>query len=635
MIQKFESIRNGAYKAWQEHQHSDTARILVGAATCGCATGALDVITAVENKLNELGIQAHVQQVGCIGMCYEEVLLDIIKLGRPRISYRDMTPEKATELIEDYLIRDNPRPDLALAVIGEGEVEGIPNLDNEPVFKGQQRIVLKNCGHIDPESISDYIVQDGYMGLVKTLEQTQQDIINTVTKSELRGRGGAGFPTGRKWDSCLKPQSDQKYVICNADEGDPGAFMDRSVLEGDPHAVIEGMTIAGYAIGASKGYIYVRAEYPLAVVRLEKAIAQAKELNLLGENILGSGFSFDLEIFQGAGAFVCGESTALVMSIEGKRGMPKPLPRPRTTEAGLWDKPTLLNNVKTFAVVPQIILKGAEWFSDTGTEACRGTAVFALTGKINRSGLIEVPMGIELGKIIKDIGGGVLDGRQFKAVQTGGPSGGCLPEKMLNLAVDFDTLEEAGSMMGSGGMVVLDETTCMVDVARYFIEFTVEESCGQCVPCRVGTLQMLEILNDICEGKGKEGDIETLLELGESIIETSICGLGKSAPNPVLSTINYFREEYEAHIKEKSCPALVCKNLIVYVIDQETCTGCRLCMKACPLEAISGEKKEPHYIDQDKCTKCGICIEVCPDRFKAIKCLTGQDIQAMAKRGDS
>lgn len=635
MSQKFESIRKKAYKAWEERQQSDIPRILIGAATCGCATGALDVMAAVEHKLKELDIQAHVQQVGCIGMCYAEVLLDIIKPRRPRISYSNMTPEKTTELIEDYLIRDNPRPDLAFAVIGEGEVEGIPNLNNEPVFKGQQRIVLKNCGHIDPESIYDYIVQDGYMGLVKTLEQTQQDVISIITKSELRGRGGAGFPTGRKWDSCLKPQSEQKYVICNADEGDPGAFMDRSVLEGDPHAVIEGMTIAGYAIGASKGYIYVRAEYPLAVVRLEKAIAQAKELNLLGENILGSGFSLNLEIFQGAGAFVCGESTALVMSIEGKRGMPRPLPRPRTTEAGLWNKPTLLNNVKTFAVVPQIILKGAEWFSDTGTEACRGTAVFALTGKINRSGLIEVPMGIELGKIIKDIGGGILGGRQFKAVQTGGPSGGCLPEKMLNLPVDFDTLVKAGSMMGSGGMVVLDETTCMVDMARYFLEFTVEESCGQCVPCRAGTLQMLEILNDICAGKGSEGDIETLLELGESIIESSICGLGKSAPNPVLSTINYFRHEYEAHIKEKSCPALVCKNLIVYIIDQETCTGCRLCMKSCPLNAISGEKKEPHYIDQVKCTKCGICFDVCPDRFKAVKCLTGQDIPAMAKRGDS
>ncbi len=629
MHEAFVSLRAEAIRKWEERQQSTIPRILVGSATCGCATGALDVITAIEQKLQETGIKAHIQQVGCIGMCYAEVLVDIIKPGRPRISYKNMTPETVAELLEDYLLNDNPRPDLALAVIGEGEVEGIPNLADEPVFKSQQRIVLKNCGHIDPESIEDYMAQDGYMGLVKALQMQPQEIVDIVTKSELRGRGGAGFPAGRKWNSCLRAAGDQKYVICNADEGDPGAFMDRSVQEGDPHALIEGMTIAGYAIGASKGYIYVRAEYPLAVVRLKKAIEQAKEKNLLGENILGSGFSFDLEIFQGAGAFVCGESTALVMSIEGKRGMPRPLPRPRTTEAGLWNKPTLLNNVKTFAYVPQIIHKGADWFTSTGTEGCRGTAVFALTGKIKRSGLIEVPMGIELGKIIHEIGGGVLNDRKFKAVQTGGPSGGCLPESKLNLPVDFDTLVEAGSMMGSGGMVVLDETTCMVDVARYFLQFTLEESCGQCVPCRLGTLQMLEILNEICAGKGREGDIELLVELGKSIIASSICGLGKSAPNPVLSTINYFRDEYEAHIKDRACPALVCKDLIKYSIDVEKCSGCGLCRKNCPTEAITGGKKEPHVIDQVKCTKCGICYDVCPDRFRAVACFTGKEKAAV------
>ena len=623
-MHKFEEIRKAAEERLAG-KSVENPQILVGAATCGLATGALDVIKAVEETLNEKGIDAEVKQVGCMGMCYAEVLVDIIKPGKPRISYQNVTPKVAGELVEDYLLNDNLRPDLAVGTFGSEEVQGIAPLKDQSVFKNQQRVILKNCGNIDPESIDEAIHEEGYKGLAKCLEMQPQEIIDIVKESGLRGRGGAGFPTGRKWESCLKPQSDQKYVICNADEGDPGAFMDRSVLEGDPHSVLEGMAIAGYAIGASVGYIYVRAEYPLAIVRLRKAIAQAKELNLLGDNILGSGFNFDIEIFQGAGAFVCGESTALVMSIEGNRGMPKPLPRPRTTEEGLWGKPTLLNNVKTFSVVPQIVNKGADWFASVGIPTCTGTAVFALTGKIKRSGLIEVPMGIQLEKIIYEVGGGILEDREFKAVQTGGPSGGCIPKDRLDLTVDFDNLLKAGSMMGSGGMVVLDDTTCMVDIAKYFIDFTLEESCGQCVPCRLGTQQMKQILDDICSGRGREGDIELLQELGESIIEGSICGLGKSAPNPVLSTIRYFRHEYEAHIKDKRCPALVCKELIWYTIDQEKCSACGLCRKSCPVDAITGEKKVPHEIDQEKCTRCGICINVCPDRFQAVQCETNPE----------
>ncbi len=596
--------------------------VLICAGTGCISSGAIEVQDALEAELKKHNMQDKVRIImsGCHGFCEKGPLFIVFPED---IFYCEITAEDIPELVEEHLIKGNVVD--RLLYLDPTTDQRVTSHEDILFYSKQNRLVLRNCGVIDPENIDEYILRGGYLGLKRALTMEPFDVVGEVKKSGLRGRGGAGFPTGMKWEFAFNSQNNKKYVVCNADEGDPGAFMDRSVLEGDPHAVLEGVLIAGQAIGSDEAYVYVRAEYPLAIVRLKKAIAQAKEKNLLGKNILGSGFDFDIEIFQGAGAFVCGESTALVMSIEGNRGMPKPLPRPRTTEEGLWGKPTLLNNVKTFAVVPQILNKGAEWFSSIGIETCTGTAVFALTGKIKRSGLIEVPMGIQLEKIIYDIGGGILNDRVFKAVQTGGPSGGCIPKDRLDLAVDFDTLVKAGSMMGSGGMVVLDETTCMVDIAKYFIHFTVEESCGQCVPCRLGTQQMMQILEDICDGKGREGDIELLQELGESIIEGSICGLGKSAPNPVLSTIKYFRHEYEAHIKDKSCPALVCKELIRYRIDKEKCSACGLCRKSCPVEAITGEKKVPHEIDAAKCTKCGICINVCPERFSAVICETSPE----------
>lgn len=576
----------------------------------------IDVELLFEGQENETGVGVS----GCHGFCQMGPLVRFEPKG---IFYTKVKVSDVADIVEaslekntvvERLLYENPDGSHSLT---EHEV---------PFYKHQKRIVLDKCGIINPEDIREYFAVDGYLALSQALlDFSPQGVVDVVTKSGLRGRGGAGFPVGRKWMSSLKAKGEPKYVVCNGDEGDPGAFMDRSVLEGNPHAVIEGMIIAAYAVGASYGYIYVRAEYPLAVVRLHKAIKQAREWGVLGKDIMGTGFNFDIEVFQGAGAFVCGESTALVRSIEGYRGMPKPLPRARTTEEGLWDKPTLLNNVKTFAFIPDIIRKGADWFNATGTENSPGTAVFALTGKIRNSGLIEVPMGIKLKDIIYDIGGGVPNGKEFKAVQTGGPSGGCLPASMLDLKVDFDSLVNAGAMMGSGGMVIMDETSCMVDIARYFVDFTVDESCGQCAPCRDGMHQMLQILQDITTGKGRPEDLAKLEELGQAIKAASICGLGQSAPNPVLSTIRYFRHEYEAHIRDKRCPALSCKNLIWYSIDKDKCSACGRCRKSCPVEAISGEKKVPHEIDQDKCTKCGICINVCPDRFQAVQCMTNPE----------
>ncbi|MBU4047537.1 NADH-quinone oxidoreductase subunit NuoF, partial [bacterium] len=494
--------------------------------------------------------------------------------------------------------------------------KAIPGIEEIPFFSNQEVRVLKNRGIIDPEKIEDYIARDGYMGMAKALtEMTKKEIVQEILDSGLKGRGGAGFPVGIKWKYTAQTASKIKYVVCNADEGDPGAYMDRSILEGDPHAVIEGMVIAAKAVDAHQGYIYCRAEYPLAIKMLNKAIHQAEEFGLLGKNILETGFDFDLKIYRGAGAFVCGEETALMRSIEGKRGMPRSRP-PFPANAGLWEKPTVLNNVETLANISQIILKGSSWFTNIGTEISKGTKVFALTGDVNNVGLVEVPIGTTLGTIIHDIGGGISEGKRFKAAQIGGPSGGCIPTEYLNVPIDYDTIKKLGAIMGSGGLIVMNEDKCAVDIARFFMDFCQEESCGKCTPCREGTKRMLEVLTNICEGKGKEGDIEFLEEIGEVIKDASLCGLGQTAPNPVLTTLRYFRDEYETHIQHKRCPAGVCRDLIKYSIDLEKCIGCGLCLKACPADAISGEKKQPHKLDQGKCIQCGFCYEIC--KFEAI-----------------
>lgn len=576
----------------------------------GCVSSKSPQITeALRREIEAQGLSASVEVklTGCHGFCERGPIVIVEPEG---IFYCSVKVKDAAEIVQSHL-RDH-KPVERLFYKDPVTKQAVPRYADIKFYKEQQRLVLRNCGHIDPESIDDYLAAGGYKGLAKVLkEMTPDQVIEEVTISGLRGRGGAGFPTGKKWTEARRSKRTPKYVVCNADEGDPGAFMDRSTLEGDPHTVMEGMIICGYAIGSSEGYIYVRAEYPLAVKRLRNAIQQAEERGFLGKNILGSGFDFTLHIREGAGAFVCGEGSALMYSIEGRRGMPRVKP-PRSVESGLWGMPTVLNNVKTFAVIPLIMLNGGKWFAGIGSPNSPGTAVFALTGKIANSGLVEVPMGATLRHIIFDIGGGLQGGKEFKAVQTGGPSGGCLPASQLDLPVDFDSLGNAGAIMGSGGMVVMDKRTCMVDVARFFLAFTQDESCGKCNPCRIGTELLLGILERITRGDGKPGDVELLEEWSQDIIKTSLCGLGRSAPNPVLSTIRYFRDEYEAHINEKRCPAGVCKALISFAIDEEKCKGCGLCVKNCPVEAITLiEKKKPVKLDQDKCIKCGTCIENC------------------------
>ena len=586
--------------------------ILVCGGTGCTSSKSKEIIAKLEEGIKANGLDhVRVIRTGCFGLCAKGPIVVV----RPEDTFYAMTkPEDVEEIVEKHL-KNGEVVERLLCKDVDGSL--VRSLDELNFYKKQHRIVLKNCGLIDPENIDEYLAFDGYKALEKVLTSMSPDeVIQVVSDSGLRGRGGAGFPTGRKWQFAKASQDDPKYVACNADEGDPGAFMDRSVLEGDPHTIVEAMAIAAYAIGANKGYVYVRAEYPIAVQRLQKAIDQAKEYGLLGKNIFGTGFKFDLEIRLGAGAFVCGEETALMESVEGRRGEPRPRP-PFPAVKGLFGKPTLLNNVETYANITQIILNGAEWFSSIGTEKSKGTKVFALGGNINNVGLVEVPMGITLREIVYDIGGGVPNGKEFKAAQTGGPSGGCLPIEHLDTPIDYESLGAIGSMMGSGGLIVMDNSTCMVNLARFFLDFTVDESCGKCPPCRIGTKRMLEILDRIVNGKGEEGDIEKLEKLALNIKRSSLCGLGQTAPNPVLSTIKYYRHEYEAHIKDKKCPAGECKAMTQVIIDKEKCKGCSACSRKCPVNAISGEIKQPFEIDQEKCIKCGVCIATCP--FKAIE----------------
>jgi len=616
IVTAFQEIKNRAEAQWRESWDGNKPVIMVGAATCGRAAGALEVLQTLRDEVKKQNLDCPVIEIGCMGHCYTEPIVIISKPGYPPICYGRVNPVIAERLIKDFILGDDPCFEFVLGALEENDL--VPSLADFPRAKYEKKIILKNCGHIDPTEIDHYIANDGYSALAKALQMPPEKIIDELKRSGLRGRGGAGFPTGQKWEICRNASDKPKYVICNGDEGDPGAFMDRAILESDPHSVIEGMLLAAYAIGARYGYIYVRAEYPLAVKRVQLALQQARKLNLLGKNILGSDFSFDIRLFHGSGAFVCGEETALISSLEGEPGMPHHRP-PYPAVKGLYGKSTLINNVKTLAYIRHIINSGAEWFASIGSEGSKGTAVFALAGKIANTGLVEVPMGTTLRQVIFDVGSGIPEGKRFKAVQIGGPSGGCLPESALDLPIDFNSLKDVGAMMGSGGMVVLDEDDCMVEIARYFLEFTQRESCGQCTPCRLGTKQMLEMLNDIVLGQGRIEYIDILNELAEDVKAGSLCGLGKTAPNPILTTLRYFGDEYEAHIKEGRCPALMCRELIAYYILPDKCErSCDACVGTCTVEAITPNKKRIKVIDQEKCVKCGTCLDACPPQYNAV-----------------
>jgi NADH-quinone oxidoreductase subunit F len=613
-MSSFQETREKAQENWDLLKSSKIPVIYLGTASCGRAAGAMEVLKSVEKTLREKRLKARIIQAGCIGPCYLEPLMDITLPGRPRISYANVNPDKAKTIVESYIVKGDPKTDLAVGHFGnDGAFDGIPRFFDLPMLKPQERVVLRNCGFIDPEEIGHYMANDGYVGIMNAFEMEPEQVIAEVKEAGLRGRGGAGFPTWKKWEICRSSPEGTKYMICNADEGDPGAFMNRSMIEGDPHAVLEGMLIAAFSIGASHGYIYIRAEYPLAILRLKKAISQMREYGLLGQNIQDSGFDFDITIKEGAGAFVCGEETALISSIEGKRGMPRSRP-PFPAVAGLHGMPTLINNVETLGTLPNILRNGASWYKQFGTQGNHGTKTFSLVGKVRRSGLIEVPLGMTLREIIFDIGGGTR--KPFKAVQTGGPSGGCLSEEFLDTPVDYESLATAGSIMGSGGLIVMDEDTCVVDVAHYFLDFTQKESCGKCSPCRVGARHLVEMLRRITRGEGQPEDLNKLETLAETIKRGSLCGLGQTAPNPVLTTLRYFRPEYLLHVKEKFCPAAVCRELVEYRVIPEKCTGCQRCVSVCPTSAITGPRAEPHNLDPSKCIKCRACYEIC--RFDAI-----------------
>ena len=611
-LQKSRSTIEEQYKA-----KLNRPRIVVGLGTCGIAAGGNKVMAAIKKEVAERKLDVDVDFTSCIGMCFAEPAVEIGLPGEPSVVYGGIYPDKVAQLIESHVVGKTPVNELAaIQITGDAKpFDGIPVMEKAGYYAKQVRSVTSRLGRTNPESIEDYIATGGYAAIEKAIAMDRLDIINEVKKSGLRGRGGGGFPTGTKWQFVHDAVGDKKYIVCNADEGDPGAFMDRSVLEGDPHAVLEGMMVAGYAIGADEGVIYCRAEYPLAIKRLNLAIEKAEEMGLMGENILGSGFNFTIRIKAGAGAFVCGEETALLNSIEGQRGMPRVRP-PFPAHKGLWQKPTCLNNVETFANIPFIIRNGGDWYAAMGTEKSKGSKVFCLTGKINNTGLCEVPMGITMGEILNDIAGGVKNNKKFKAVQSGGPSGGCLPTEKLDLPIDYDSLISAGAMMGSGGLVFMDEDTCMVDVAKFFLNFTQLESCGKCTPCREGTKRLLETLIRITEGGGVPEDIPNLERLAKVIKSSALCALGQTAPNPVMTTLRYFKNEYEAHINDKKCPAGVCAALLSFCILKDKCVGCGVCIKACPTQAISGEKKAAHVIDPTKCIKCGACVPKC--KFDAI-----------------